>query len=153
MKKKLFGPFAALILSVSGCATVHVTKTGIGFHEPTIPDKVDILMTIPERKFVELATVASSNWQLHQTAKMHNSMRTKSAPPRCKRSCHFGFRSSRARPQCQNVDYRRGDTLHRLRRSQTTGGPHSGMAEERVLVFSLAFLDVSADISQPGFAS
>ncbi len=80
MKKKLFGLFAALILSVSGCATVHVTKTGIGFHEPTIPGKVDILMTIPKREFVELATVTSSNWKLHQTAKMHNSMRTKSAP-------------------------------------------------------------------------
>ena len=80
MKKKLFGLCVALILSVPGCATVNVTKTGIGFHDPTIPDRVDILMTIPKREFVELATVSSSNWKLNQTAKMHNSMRTKSAP-------------------------------------------------------------------------
>jgi len=80
MKKKLFGLFVASILSVTGCAAVHVTKTSMGFHEPTIPDKVEIRMTLPGRGFVELATVASSNWHLGQTAKMHNSMRAKCAP-------------------------------------------------------------------------
>lgn len=80
MKKKLFGLFVVFILSVPGCATVNVTKTGIGFHDPTIPDKVDILMTLPKRGFVELAIVSSSNWALNQAAKMHNSMRTKCAP-------------------------------------------------------------------------
>ncbi len=80
MKKKMFGLFVASILSVTGCATVNVTKTAMGFHEPTIPDKVEILMTLPKRDFVELATVSSSNWHLQQTAKMHNSMRAKCAP-------------------------------------------------------------------------
>lgn len=80
MKKNMFGLLVASILSVTGCATINVTKTSKGFHEATIPDKVEILMTLPKRDFVELATVASSNWQLHQTAKMHNSMRAKCAP-------------------------------------------------------------------------
>ena len=56
MKKKIFGLVVASILSATGCARVHVTKTGMGFHEPTIPDKVEILMTLPKRGFVELAT-------------------------------------------------------------------------------------------------
>lgn len=80
MKKMMFVLFVASVLAVTGCATVTVTKTGMGFQEPTIPDKVEILMTLPKRDFVELATVASSNWKLHQTAKMHNSMRAKCAP-------------------------------------------------------------------------
>ena len=81
MKKMLIGLFAAMIVSVSGCATVYVTKTGMGYYEPRNPDKVEILMTKPEdREFVELAIVTSSNWKLHQAAKMHNSMRSKSAP-------------------------------------------------------------------------
>ena len=80
MKKQMFLLLVASIFPATGCAAVQVTKTGIGFHEPTIPDKVEILMTLPKRGFVELATVASSNWHLGQTAKMHNSMRVKCAP-------------------------------------------------------------------------
>jgi hypothetical protein len=63
-----------------GCATVDVTKTAKGFYEPTRPDDVDILMSRPDRSYVELATVSTTNWNPKETAKMHNAMRAKTAP-------------------------------------------------------------------------
>lgn len=74
--------FVALILALTltGCATVDVTKTAKGFFEPTRPDDVEILMSRPSRSFVELATVSTANWNTEETAKMHNAMRAKTAP-------------------------------------------------------------------------
>ena len=69
-----------IFLMISGCATVYVTKTGKGYSAPTDPDEVEILMTIPERSFTELATVTSVYWAPVNIAKMHNSLRSKSAP-------------------------------------------------------------------------
>jgi hypothetical protein len=66
---------------VCGCASVHVTKTGKGFFAPTNPDDVEILVLSPQnRHFDEIATVTSSNWDVQDTAKMHNSLRAKCAP-------------------------------------------------------------------------
>jgi len=72
----------AIILAVTltGCATVDVTKTAKGFFEPTRPDDVEILMSRPSRSFVELATVSTAHWNTEETAKMHNAMRAKTAP-------------------------------------------------------------------------
>ena len=65
---------------VFGCATVDVTKTAKGYFAPTDPNKVEILVTVPARPFIELATVSTTNWNHDQTAKMHNALRAKSAP-------------------------------------------------------------------------
>lgn len=69
-----------LVLTMTGCATVDVTKTAKGFFEPTRPDDVEILMSRPSRGYVELATVSTANWKTEETAKMHNAMRAKTAP-------------------------------------------------------------------------
>ncbi len=69
-----------IVSMVCGCASVTVTKTAKGYFEPTDPDGVEILVTIPERKFVELATVTTQRWSTNATAKMHNSLRAKCAP-------------------------------------------------------------------------
>lgn len=69
-----------LFLMVSGCATVYITKTGKGYSAPTDPDEIEILMITPDRGFTELATVTSVNWAPVDIAKMHNSLRAKSAP-------------------------------------------------------------------------
>lgn len=71
---------ALLLLLVCGCATVDVTKTSKGFFEPTDPNEVDILMTVPDRRYTELATVTTRNWSTASTAKMHNALRSKCAP-------------------------------------------------------------------------
>ena len=73
---------SCLLLNLSGCAAVvYVTKTAKGYHAPTDPDNVDILMIAPTQKeFIELATVTSLGWNTAATAKMHNSLRAKSAP-------------------------------------------------------------------------
>lgn len=72
--------FSFLSFVVTGCAQVDVTKTAKGFFEPTRPDNVDILMTVPDRAYTELATISTSNWSPNETAKMHNALRAKSAP-------------------------------------------------------------------------
>ena len=66
--------------SLFGCATVDVTKTGKGYFPPTNPNDVDILMTVPPRKFVELGTVTVQKFQADEEAKMHNAVRAKAAP-------------------------------------------------------------------------
>lgn len=78
MKPKL----TALILGAAlfaGCVTTDVTKTGKGHFDPTDPNKVEILMTKPEREFVELGSVSAARFKPKQTAKMHNALRNKSA--------------------------------------------------------------------------
>ena len=69
-----------IALMVCGCATVDITKTAKGYHSPTSPDHVEILMTIPPRPFIELATITTTRWDPAESAKMHNALRAKSAP-------------------------------------------------------------------------
>jgi hypothetical protein len=64
---------------VSGCAVVDVTKTAAGFHAPTNPNTVQILKTLPDRKYIELGTITVTGFAPNATAKMHNAVRTKSA--------------------------------------------------------------------------
>lgn len=80
MRVRVTSVAVMLALTLTGCATVDVTKTAKGFFEPTRPDDVEILMSRPSRPFVELATVSTSNWDTEETAKMHNAMRAKTAP-------------------------------------------------------------------------
>lgn len=75
--------YLAAVLTVAflaGCAVVDVTKTAKGFYEPTNPNDVEILKTIPDRPYQELGTVTASQFQPEETAKMHNAIRAKSAP-------------------------------------------------------------------------
>jgi hypothetical protein len=80
MQKICFLCVACVLLIVCGCASVRVTKTAKGYYEPTIPDEVEILVTVPQRPFIELATVTTQHWSTQDTAKMHNSLRAKCAP-------------------------------------------------------------------------
>jgi hypothetical protein len=69
----------ALILLLTACASVDVTKTGKGFYDPTKPDNVAILKTKPDYKFEELGTVTVSGFDSKETAKMHNAIRAKAS--------------------------------------------------------------------------
>ena len=69
-----------LALAIAGCATVDVTKTAKGFYEPTRADDIEILMTKPSGEYVELGTISTTDWDPSETAKMHNAMRSKTAP-------------------------------------------------------------------------
>ena len=72
-------PILALILLLTACASVDVTKTGKGYYEPTTPAEVQILKTVPDYKYVELGTVTVSGFDSKETAKMHNAIRAKSS--------------------------------------------------------------------------
>ena len=80
MKKMCLYSMSCVLLIACGCASVTVTKTAKGYFPPTDPDEVEILVTIPDRDFIELATVTTKNWSTNATAKMHNSLRAKCAP-------------------------------------------------------------------------
>lgn len=69
-----------LVVGLYGCASVDMTKTAKGFYPPTRPDDVEVLMTRPDRHFVELGTVSTTKWDVQDTAKMHNALRAKAAP-------------------------------------------------------------------------
>jgi hypothetical protein len=79
MKLKVSVIFITTSLLLFGCASVDVTKTAIGFHEPTDANLVEILKTKPERPFIELGTVTVTGFDVSDVAKMHNAVRTKSA--------------------------------------------------------------------------
>jgi len=65
----------------TGCGTVDITKTAKGFHPPTDPNEVEILMTKPDnRPYEELGAINATGFQPSETAKMHNALRTKAAP-------------------------------------------------------------------------
>ena len=81
MKKMCLFSMSCVLLMVCGCASlVTITKTAKGYFPPTDPDEIEILVTVPDRGFIELATVATQKWPTGATAKMHNSLRAKCAP-------------------------------------------------------------------------
>ncbi|MEX0323889.1 MAG: hypothetical protein AB3N63_17155 [Puniceicoccaceae bacterium] len=68
-------------LLFTACANVDITKTGKGYTEPTNPNDIEILMTVPtDRKYVELGSITVSGFKANQEAKMHNALRAKSSP-------------------------------------------------------------------------
>jgi len=52
---------------------------GSGFYEPTNPNDVRILKTIPDRKYVEVGTVIAHDLHLSQTRGMYNELKTEAA--------------------------------------------------------------------------
>ncbi len=85
MVKKLA---VALVFFVSvgflvGCSTsVRVTKMGNMFYNPTDPNKVEILLTRPEKPYEEVGTVKVKGFGTsgENIAKMYNIIRAKVAP-------------------------------------------------------------------------
>jgi hypothetical protein len=82
MKTKILGLLTVLaaVAFLTGCQIVDVTKTAKGFHTPTNPNDIEILMTKPERPYEELGTINAVGFHPRDTAKMHNAIRTKAAP-------------------------------------------------------------------------
>lgn len=83
MQKVCLLSVSCLLLVACSCASITVTKTAKGYFEPTNPDEVEILVTVPSqqvRPYIELATVTTQKWKTQATAKMHNSLRAKCAP-------------------------------------------------------------------------
>lgn len=71
---------SATCVAVVGCASVDVTKTGKGYYPRTNPNEVEILMTVPQRPYMELGSVTATNFRIREEAKLHNAVRAKSAP-------------------------------------------------------------------------
>lgn len=80
MRVKTLLSVALVFLFLVGCAMVDVTKTSKGFYNPTNPNEVEILMTKPEKSFIELGTVTVTKYHSDETAEMHNAIRAKVAP-------------------------------------------------------------------------
>lgn len=68
-----------VLVAVTACASVDVTKTSKGFHQPTDPNSVEILKTLPSRGYEELGTVTVTGFAPAESAKMHNAIRSKSS--------------------------------------------------------------------------
>ncbi|HEX3944768.1 MAG TPA: hypothetical protein VHW69_11845 [Rhizomicrobium sp.] len=58
---------------------MDITKTASGYYAPTDANVVEILKTVPTRKYVELGTVTVTGFDVGDVAKMHNAVRTKAA--------------------------------------------------------------------------
>ena len=73
---------AVFVAGLAGCsnATVDVTKTVKGFYAPTRADDIEILVTRPTAEYIEMGTISTTDWEPSETAKMHNAMRSKTAP-------------------------------------------------------------------------
>lgn len=81
MRTLLPSTVALICLALTGCvtATVDITKTSKGFYDPTVADDLEILLTKPDRPFIELGTVTASNFEVQNSAIMHNAIRAKAA--------------------------------------------------------------------------
>ncbi|MFW6146465.1 MAG: hypothetical protein ACOC7R_03935 [Planctomycetota bacterium] len=78
-------PLTVILLTAAlvpaGCGMqVDVTKTGKGYHAPTRPADVEVLMLDPTRPYVELGTVSVLRCDPTEIARMHNALRAKAAP-------------------------------------------------------------------------
>jgi len=80
VKKGNFILICITFLLLSACATVDVTKTSKGYTQPTNPNDIEIIMTKPDFNYTELASISATKHKPAETAKMHNSLRAKSAP-------------------------------------------------------------------------
>lgn len=78
-KVLLSGAIGVLVLLGACSSTVDVTKTHKGSYDPTDPNEVEVLKTIPARPYEELGTVTASGFSPSDTAKLHNGVRSKAA--------------------------------------------------------------------------
>lgn len=70
---------ALACLVLAACSEVDITKTATGYYTPTRADDIQILMTKPDRAFVELGSVTVTGFDSDETAKEHNAIRQKAA--------------------------------------------------------------------------
>ena len=70
---------AGILSLLTGCGTVEITKTAKGFYNPTDPNQVEILKTLPSRKYTELGIFTATGFMRSETAVMHNAIRAKAA--------------------------------------------------------------------------
>ncbi len=68
-----------MAMLTAACSSVHVTKTNEGFYDPTDANRVQILKTLPDPEYIELGTVTAAQFDVGDSAKMHNGIRAKSA--------------------------------------------------------------------------
>lgn len=67
-------------MAISGCSSnIQVTKTATAEYKATEPDQVQILMTKPDKPYVEIATVTATDQKPKETAKLHKELRAKAA--------------------------------------------------------------------------
>jgi hypothetical protein len=69
-----------MFVGLVGCTNVDVTKTGKGIEKPTDPNNVEVLMTKPDKSYIELGTVTANGFDVSDTASMHNALRANAAP-------------------------------------------------------------------------
>lgn len=80
MKSKMFAIIICMAF-IAGCMPqVDITKTAKGYFDPTVADNVEVLMTVPTRKFVEIGTITAIKFYPNDQAKLHNALRAKAAP-------------------------------------------------------------------------
>ena len=82
MRNTLRSAISAIWLAgLAGCFSNYVdaTKTAKGFTAPTDPNNIEVLRTKPERHYLELGTLTTSDWALGDTAKMYNALRSRGA--------------------------------------------------------------------------
>jgi hypothetical protein len=70
---------ALVFFALVGCAMVDVTKTAKETYNSTNPNDVEILLTRPEKSYVELGTVMVNCFSANYTAEIHNAIRAKAA--------------------------------------------------------------------------
>ena len=79
VRRAVFSFILGIGVVLAGCASVDVTKTSKGFLQPTDPNNIEILKTVPSRSYEELGTVTVTGFDVEDVAKMHNAIRAKSA--------------------------------------------------------------------------
>lgn len=70
----------AIALSLAACSAVDVTKTAKGSYDPTDPNEIEILKTVPVNKeYFELGVVTATGFSANAVAEMHNAVRAKAS--------------------------------------------------------------------------
>ena len=70
---------AVVFFVLVGCAMVDVTKTTKETYNPTNPNDVEILLTRPEKSYVELGMVMVNCFSANYTTEIHNAIRAEAA--------------------------------------------------------------------------
>lgn len=80
LTKFITSSIAICAITLTGCASVDITKTAQGHFGATDANTVEILKTRPDKAYTELGTITVTGFSASDTAKMHNAIREKAAP-------------------------------------------------------------------------
>lgn len=67
------------MITLAGCGSVSVLKTGKGFYQPTKSGEIDVLTTRPDNKFEELGVISANGFDVDEMGKIHNALRDKAS--------------------------------------------------------------------------